>query len=98
VLRQILDRLRSGGTWTITGLASELDVPPALVEAAIEDLVGRGYLAPVGGASQLSCPAGGCTSGACDSSAACAACSLSGSCIRGGARGDGDRRVWTLTR
>ena len=101
MLRQILERLRSGGTWTVEGLARELDTSPALVEAAIADLVRRGYLALVGGACDSgACDAGACTSTACGtgSGSGCAACSASGSCVLGGTRGGEERRVWTLTR
>ena len=95
MLRRILERLRSGGTWTVDALAHELDVPPALVEAAIEDLAQRGYLAPVAGPSQGHCPAAGCTSGA-SPGGGCTACSAAGSCVLGGTRGGENRRVWTL--
>jgi hypothetical protein len=80
VLSRILNRLRSGGTWTVDVLARELGTSPRLVEAAIEDLARRGYLAPVSGP---------CASGACDHG--CAACPAAGSCVRGSVD-----RVWTL--
>ena len=64
MLRQILERVREGGTWTVAGLAAELDTTPQLVEVALEELTRRGYLKPVGAAcpgSCASCPLGfGC--------------------------------------
>ncbi|MBN1641795.1 MAG: winged helix-turn-helix transcriptional regulator [Anaerolineae bacterium] len=82
MLRQILDRLRKGGTWTIEGLARELGVSPPLVEAAIEDLTRRGYLALVGG---------GC-------SGACASCPAAGNCVRATAGDSPHHRIWGLVR
>ena len=66
MLRQILERVREGGTWTVAGLAEELDTTPALVEAALEELARRGYLRPVGGTC----------------SGACASCPLGSGCVR----------------
>jgi hypothetical protein len=67
VLRQILERVKEGGTWTVAGLAAELDTTPELVEVALEQLAQHGYLKPVGAA---------CTG-------ACAACPLASGCVRG---------------
>ena len=83
MLRQILDRLRAGGTWTVEELARDLGTSVPLVETALEDLARRGYLVPAAG----SCSSGGC-----------AACGAAGSCIRGAAKHDGHDLVWALVR
>ncbi len=66
MLKQLLDRLTGGGTWTVESLAEELDVTPALVETMLDDLTRRGYLKPV----QSGC------------SGACASCTMSKGCIQ----------------
>jgi len=67
VLRQILHRLTTGGTWTVARLANELDATPQLVEAALDELTRCGYLRPAGAA---------CT-------ASCAFCPLTSWCVQG---------------
>jgi hypothetical protein len=66
MLRQILERVSQGGTWSVAVLADELDTTPQLVEAALDELARRGYLKPVGAAC----------------SSACASCPLGGSCAK----------------
>lgn len=65
MLRQILDRVSEGGTWSVAALADELDTTPQLVEAALDELARRGYLKPVG----MAC------------SETCASCSLGSGCV-----------------
>jgi hypothetical protein len=67
VLRQILAHLGEGRPWTVEALADELDTTTEVVLLAIEDLVQRGYLRPVG----ASC--GG----------ACSSCSMAAGCVKG---------------
>jgi len=66
VLKQILARLDEGRPWTVETLAEELDTTTEMVLVVLEDLVRRGYLRTVGS----SCGGG------------CAACSMSGSCVK----------------
>ena len=67
MLRQIMDRIAQGGSWSVEDLARELGTTPQLVTAMLEDLVRRGYLKAVGAA---------CGGG-------CASCSMAGGCIKG---------------
>jgi hypothetical protein len=67
MLRQILERVRKGGTWTVADLAAELDTTAELVEAVLEELARHGYLKPVGAAC----------------SGSCTFCPLSSGCVRG---------------
>jgi hypothetical protein len=69
MLQHILKRLRQGGTWTVEGLAQELDTTPEMVVAALEELTRMGYLNPV--------------DDTCDR--ACSSCPMAGSCIKGSA-------------
>ncbi len=66
MLREILNRLADGRTWSIEALAQDLGTTPELVTAAIEDLARRGYLTPVDPACSGTCTscstASGCTS------------------------------------
>jgi hypothetical protein len=66
ILRQILDRIAQGGTWTVESLAKELDTDSRLVAMMIEDLERRGYLKRV--------------TGNCGSN--CASCALTNGCIK----------------
>jgi hypothetical protein len=70
VLREILERVSEGGSWTTEGLARELDSTPEHVVAMLEELVRRGYLKPVGD----SC------------AGACASCSIGETCSVGSPR------------
>ena len=70
MLKRILERVAEGGTWTVEGLARELDTTPELVAAMLDELVRMGRLKPVGGAC------GG----------ACASCPIGGGCIKGTAQ------------
>ena len=67
MLRQIMDRIAQGGSWSVEDLARELGTTPRLVTAMLEDLARRGYLKPVGAAC----------------SGACASCTMSVGCIKG---------------
>ena len=67
MLRQLVDRIAQGRSWTVEELAGELGTTPQLVTAMLEDLARRGYLKPVGAAC----------------SGACASCSMSAGCIKG---------------
>ena len=67
-LERLVELLRSGQMRSLAGLAAELGMAPALVEAMLEDLVRRGYLREVAGA----CCAGGCRG-----------CALLGTCAVG---------------
>jgi FeoC-like transcriptional regulator len=82
MLKQILERIRTGGSWTVKALADELDTTPEMIVTLLEDLAQRGYLKS--GALQSG---GGCA--ACGGG--CGSCSTSASCVRGTAD-----RVWTL--
>lgn len=67
MLRQIMDRIAQGGSWSVEDLARELHTTPQLVTAMLEDLARRGYLKPVGAAC----------------GDACASCTVAGGCIKG---------------
>jgi DeoR/GlpR family transcriptional regulator of sugar metabolism len=67
MLKQIVQHIADGGTWTIETLAHELDTTPELVTSMLEQLVRQGYLKPAGGAC-----AGGCAS-----------CSMAQGCVKG---------------
>ena len=67
MLKQILDRVADGRSWTVETLAGELGTTPEMVTAMIDQLVRQGYLKPVSGA---------CGGG-------CASCSLAQGCIKG---------------
>ena len=67
MLKQIVQHIADGGTWTVEALANDLGTTPELVTAMIEQLVRQGYLNPAGSA--------------CDR--ACASCSMAQGCIRG---------------
>jgi hypothetical protein len=92
MLRQILQRLTTGDTWTVARLADELGTTPQLVEAALDELARRGYIRPVGQADAGPCTADVCTAGVRTAgvctAGVCTACPVSGGCVRGtGARG-----------
>ena len=82
MLKQILERIQTGGSWTVEALAGELNTTPEMVVALLEDLTHRGYLNP-----GSSVPGGGCAS----CGGGCGSCSTSASCVKGTAD-----RVWTL--
>jgi hypothetical protein len=67
MLKEIVQRIADGGTWTVEALAHDLDTTPELITAMIEQLVQQGYLKPAGSA--------------CDR--ACVSCSTAQGCIRG---------------
>ena len=67
MLRQIMDRIAQGGSWSVEDLARELHTTPQLVTAMLEDLARRGYFKAVG----ATC------------SGACASCTMVGGCIEG---------------
>jgi DNA-binding MarR family transcriptional regulator len=67
MLKQILQRIADGGTWTVETLARELNATPELVTAMVEQLVRQGYLKPAGSA--------------CDRR--CASCSIAQACVKG---------------
>ena len=66
LLRQILDRIAQGGTWTTESLAEELGTTALLVAMMVEDLERRGYLKRV----------------ASTCSGTCASCALATGCIK----------------
>ena len=67
MLKQILDCLADGRSWTVETLAGELGTTPEMVTAMLDQLVRQGYLKPVGGAC----------------SGECASCSMAQGCIKG---------------
>jgi hypothetical protein len=67
MLRQIMDHIALGVSWSIEDLARELDTSPQLVTAMLEDLARRGFLKPVGAAC----------------SGACTSCTMSSGCVKG---------------
>jgi hypothetical protein len=67
MLKEIVQHIANGGTWTVETLAHDLGTTPELVTAMIEQLVRQGYLKPAGSA--------------CDR--ACASCPMAQGCIRG---------------
>jgi hypothetical protein len=82
MLKQILERIRSGGSWTVEALAGELDTTSEMVITLLEDLARRGYLRP-----GVLLPGSGCASCA----GGCSSCSTSAWCIK-----DSTDRMWTL--
>ncbi len=84
MLKQILERIRPGGSWTVETLAGELDTTPEMVITLLEDLAHRSYLE-----SGVLMSGGGCAS----CGGGCGSCSTSASCIKGTAD-----RVWTLVQ
>ena len=67
MLKQILEHISGGRSWTVETLAQELNVTPELLTAMLDQLVRQGYLKPAGDAC-----GGGCTS-----------CSMAHGCIKG---------------
>jgi len=66
MLKQIMQRVSDGGTWTIEALAHDLGTTPELVTAMLEQLTRQGYLKPAG----KTCDRG------------CASCSIAQGCIK----------------
>jgi len=65
MLKEIVNRIVEGGSWTTEELAQELNTTPELVTAMLQDLTRRGYLKSAGNAC----------------SGTCASCPLAGHCI-----------------
>ena len=80
MLKQLLNCVAAGRTWTTESLAQALGTTPELVTLMLEDLTRRGYLKAVGDACH----------------GACASCSLAGHCVASNASCEPSKRAWTL--